>query len=104
MPHFMKFFVLCLVLLSIIPVYESRYQFGIVKPKFTEGQCVSITFSDEFKTNSYNFEIIKVGKTTYLMDILQGNYDKKHTFASTRSAEFVDNNFKAIECALAGKE
>lgn len=86
-----------LVVIFIASAYAFRYELGIKKPNFKEGDCISWTTSNEFKPNTYVNLVLKVGKKEYLLAPIE-NESVILVLDNTERIKMADEFYTKIEC------
>jgi hypothetical protein len=82
-----------LVVIGSIVGYGNRYDWGLVKPKFKVGDCVTRDLSTEFTESRIYYKILKIGKHNYLTEGYLVNFHEYYGRPETDSFDYIDDNW-----------
>lgn len=93
-------FLIVAVIVGSYMVYKNAgRRLGLIKPKFQVGDCLSITFKDEFSSKTYNDAVIDIGIEEYqLISIYNRTISKRNSSLSSERMDFVETNYSLVDC------
>lgn len=99
MNKFLKAILFITLIYGPMVAYLGRYDFGLVKGKFTAGQCVTRDLSDEFNRSFVTYRIIAVGKKEYDMIFISPVSGEKYSSPSGRNKQSIDADYQLTDCS-----
>ena len=79
-------------------IHLYRYDLGLTKPKFSVGNCIARSLSNEFEKKTYDYNVIvKVGKKDYLA-VEYDNDTGVGFFEHAPGIEYTDKDYFKVEC------
>lgn len=78
--------------------YDSRYELGLVKPKFKVGECIQKDLSDEFNKHYINYLVMKVGKKEYLALWYNAKGNALNDDGTALRIKYTDGDYQKTTC------